>query len=168
MQPAFRLALAVTIVAASSSLRVFAASSDTQQEYEQVRKIALKDPKVRAAFDHANDKLNERILEIDPSLRPIVEQKTSGQPAQRQVAQHEAPSLVPFHSHTHVVTKGETLTSIAIKYKINVARLKAANNLSGNEKLRVGQRLTIPSPQKTTASSSHEGESWWTKVKNSF
>ena len=50
-----------------------AQGGDLAQEYDQVRKIALKDPKVRAAFDRANEKLNKRIIEIDPALKPFVE-----------------------------------------------------------------------------------------------
>ena len=42
-----------------------AQGGDLAQEYDQVRKIALKDPKVRAAFDRANEKLNRRIIEAN-------------------------------------------------------------------------------------------------------
>lgn len=43
----------------------------------------------------------------------------------------------------HTVAKGETLSSIAKSYKISVADLKKANNLTGDD-LKVGQKLTIP------------------------
>ena len=55
-----------------------AQGGDLAQEYSQVRKIALKDPKVRAAFERANEKLNKRIIEIDPALKPFVEGQGAG------------------------------------------------------------------------------------------
>ena len=55
-----------------------AQGGDLAQEYNQVRQIALKDPKVRAAFERANEKLNKRIIEIDPALKPFVEGQGAG------------------------------------------------------------------------------------------
>jgi N-acetylmuramoyl-L-alanine amidase len=43
----------------------------------------------------------------------------------------------------HVVRKGETLTSIANKYNVNIDNLRFANNL-GNDVLRAGSTLYIP------------------------
>jgi hypothetical protein len=77
---------------------------DLTEEYNQVRKIALKDPKVRAAFKKANEELDKRIIEIDPSLKPFIEK-------QRGTAKRVGPSK-PV-AKTHVVAKGETLTTIA-------------------------------------------------------
>ena len=111
--------------------------SDLAEEYNQVRKIALKDPKVRAAFRKANDELDRRIIEIDPSLKPFVEQ----QRGTRKVA-HSKKVIVKI---THVVAKGETLTSIARRYGITVDKLVQANLVSKQAPLRVGQRLIIPS-----------------------
>jgi nucleoid-associated protein YgaU len=111
--------------------------SDLAEEYNQVRKIALKDPKVRAAFRRANDELDRRIIEIDPSLKPFVEQ----QRGTRKVAR--AQKVIA--KTTHVVAKGETLTSIARRYGITVDRLIQANQISKQAPLRVGQKLIIPS-----------------------
>ena len=46
---------------------------------------------------------------------------------------------------THVVTKGETLTSIAKRYHVSVDMLVQANRISKQAPLQVGQRLVIPS-----------------------
>ncbi|MBQ0003527.1 MAG: M23 family metallopeptidase [Treponema sp.] len=46
---------------------------------------------------------------------------------------------------THKVQKGETLYSIGKKYQITVSELRAANNLSEKDVLKVGQNLEIPS-----------------------
>jgi nucleoid-associated protein YgaU len=111
--------------------------SDLAEEYNQVRKIALKDPKVQAAFRRANDELDRRIIEIDPSLKPFVEQQRGTRKA--------AHSKRTTASTTHVVAKGETLTSIARRYRLSVERLVQVNHLSKQAPLQVGQKLIIPS-----------------------
>ena len=111
--------------------------SDLAEEYNQVRKIALKDPKVQAAFRRANDELDRRIIEIDPSLKPFVEQQRGTRKA--------AHSKKTTASATHVVAKGETLTSIARRYRLSVERLVQVNHLSKQAPLQVGQKLIIPS-----------------------
>ena len=45
---------------------------------------------------------------------------------------------------TYKVEKGDTLYSISRKYQITVAELRAANNLSENDVIKVGQKLKIP------------------------
>ena len=110
--------------------------SDPAEEYNQVRKIALKDPKVRAAFRKANDELDRRIIEIDPSLKSFVEEK-------RGVGNKALAKKLT--KATHVVTKGETLTSIAKRYHVSVDTLVQANRISKQTPLQLGQRLVIPS-----------------------
>jgi nucleoid-associated protein YgaU len=111
--------------------------SDLTEEYNQVRKIALKDPKVRAAFRKANDELDRRIIEIDPSLKPFVERQRG--------TQKVAHSKKVTSKTTHVVAKGETLTSIAKRYGLTVDRLVLVNQISKHAPLQVGQKLIIPS-----------------------
>ena len=72
-----------------------AQGGDLAQEYDQVRKIALKDPKVRAAFDRANEKLNKRIIEIDPALKPFVEGQRGGKSRRNWPIYHAARYRVP-------------------------------------------------------------------------
>jgi nucleoid-associated protein YgaU len=133
----FSIAALCTIAPAQA-----AGTRELQAEYEQVRKIAMKDPGVRAAFAKANQKLNARILEIDPALRPIVEGQPAGQanPAP-QPAKRGAPAK-PMASY--IVAKGDTLTSIAALYKVSVADLKSANGIADERKLQAGQKLRIP------------------------
>lgn len=53
----------------------------------------------------------------------------------------------------HTVRKGETLTSIAERYSVDIQELQTKNNVSNPKQLQTGQRLTIPSTRvpKTTA-----------------
>lgn len=46
----------------------------------------------------------------------------------------------------HKVRKGETLTEIALAYKISVQAIKDANELSNANQIVVGQKLSIPAP----------------------
>lgn len=47
-------------------------------------------------------------------------------------------------ARTHVVKRGETLTAIAARYKVDIAALARANKLKDRDVLRRGQRLIIP------------------------
>ena len=54
-------------------------------------------------------------------------------------------SIYLFADSSHKVKKGETLYSIGKKYQITVSELRAANNLSEKDVIKVGQKLVIPS-----------------------
>jgi LysM domain len=122
-----------------------ALASNLEQEYDQVKKIAMKDPGVRAAFARAHEKLNRRILEIDPSLKPFVEAKGVKKKPGQSVGTSSQTISRSLASGVHIVAKGETLTSLARRYKVSVNSLVKANNLSKEGTLQVGQRLAIPS-----------------------
>lgn len=53
-------------------------------------------------------------------------------------------STICFADSKYKVNKGDTLFSISKKYQITVAELRAANNLSENDVIKVGQVLIIP------------------------
>ena len=75
---------------------------------------------------------------------PITQQP----PAEKIVEENEkpAPALVdkkrPLYM-THVVQKGDTLSTIAQKYSLSVETLRSMNNISGTH-LSVGKKLLIP------------------------
>lgn len=65
---------------------------------------------------------------------------------------------VRYSSRAHVVRKGETLASVARKYRVSIANLKRLNRL-GSAHLRVGQHLVVsqarPISRAKTASNAH-------------
>jgi hypothetical protein len=63
-------------VVASENLR-----AEMAREYEQVRKIALRDPRVRAAYATVDRRLEEKILQVDPVLRGYVSELKAGKTA---------------------------------------------------------------------------------------
>lgn len=56
----------------------------------------------------------------------------------------------------HVVKRGETLNSIARAYKVSLQSLCSANKKSLNYRVKVGQRLLIPSPRVKTGAPAQE------------
>jgi len=55
---------------------------------------------------------------------------------------------------THVVTRGETLTSIAKAYKVGVEELQKYNHIENDRKLQIGQTIAIPTSGSPTPSAS--------------
>jgi hypothetical protein len=129
------------------------------REYDQVRTIALRDPKVQKAFEKANAQLEAKILEIDPALENYVNARKPG-------AAHGAgfvapppsnagPVLKPLikpgesrgdlqRSRSHVLAAGETLGAVATRYRVPVADLRRVNHIKDDRKLVVGQVIVIP------------------------
>ena len=126
------LTLFVTAVAEAAP-----ASSELEREYQQVRKIALRDPQVRAAYEKADRRLAEKIVELDPAL------KNYAGPRSTAVTQTRPARVKQPVTRTHLVKKGDTLASIARQYGVTVADLHRLNRVSDERKLSVGQLLRI-------------------------
>ncbi len=135
-----------------------AASTTQEQEYEQMRKVALRDPKVRAAYEEADRKLEAKILQIDPALasyhhHPSQSSAATANTAAAAAQARPTPKPVsvatqPFQ-RSYVVVKGDTLTSISAKYAVTVAALKTTNHITDERKLGVGQVLAVPNGKET-------------------
>jgi len=120
------------------------AATNMEQEYQQVRKIALRDARVRAAYAEADEKLADRIVEIDPALKDYVKNREAGRAAPVAKTAPRKPKQTPAKGSTHVVAKGETLGAISKQYGVTVDALKSANHITDERKLRAGQSITIP------------------------
>ncbi|MBI5686385.1 MAG: LysM peptidoglycan-binding domain-containing protein [Verrucomicrobia bacterium] len=59
-----------------------------------------------------------------------------------------AMAPMPKATSSYTVVKGDTLSGIAHKSGTTVTALKQANNL-GSDTIRIGQKLTVPSPQES-------------------
>ncbi|MEI9893140.1 MAG: LysM domain-containing protein [Chthoniobacter sp.] len=141
------LALTVALLV-SPALHAATTGANLDQEYQQVRKIALRDPKVKGAYEEADRKLEAKIVQIDPALAhyrsqgPAEAAPAASAPKPTAHAK-PAPTAGGFHT-THPVAKGETLGGIASQYGVTVAALKTSNHIVDEKKLAVGQVLTIP------------------------
>ena len=140
--------LTLTIVLLASPVMHAASTANLEQEYQQVRKIALRDPKVQAAYEDADRKLQAKIVQIDPALANYQHFRASEAettvPTPKPATHPKPPVAIEDAQATHTVIKGETLGGIARHYGVTVAALKAANHIVDEKKLGVGQVLNIP------------------------
>jgi LysM repeat protein len=112
------------------------------------------------------DALTKKIDEINGKLDALSQQllKIEQQMSKPGVMIGEAtpaPSAVPAATAepahpggtTHVVARGETLTSIAKQYKVGVEELQKFNHIEDGRKLQAGQTVMIPPPSAATSPS---------------
>jgi LysM repeat protein len=132
------------------ALAPLSASAAAGSDYETVRRIAMRDPRVQDAFAKANQKLDEKIVQIDPTLAGYVRTHPAGHsgaaaaaPAKPAPAAQKKPAVPPTGT-AHVVKAGETLSSIAAKYGVSPENLQGTNRIRDEKKLKVGQTLIIP------------------------
>jgi LysM repeat protein len=92
------------------------------------------------------DALSQEILKLEQQIahmRPGVMIGESTPSAANAVAP-AASSPHPGGANTHIVARGETLTSIAKMYKVTVEELQNANHIEDGRKLQAGQTIIIP------------------------
>jgi len=94
------------------------------------------------------DALSQEVLKLEQQLahaRPgvMVGEAAPAAPATAAAAGVSA-SHSPVEGNTHIVARGETLTSIAKMYKVTVDDLQKANHIEDGRKLQAGQNITIP------------------------
>ena len=136
----FSFLLAAIICTTASAQVQSADRSDAALIDALTRKIDLQSAKI--------DALSRQILKLEQqvsAMRPGVMIGETPAPATP-----EAPKP-PQTGNSHVVAKGETLTSIAKMHKVSVEELQKFNHIENDRKLQIGQTIMIPAP--STASS---------------
>lgn len=105
------------------------------------------------------DMLSQQILKLQLELanqRPgVMIGETTPAPT-TSVSPGAQPSSKPANGNTHVVARGETLTSIAKMHGVSVSELQKSNHIDNPLKLQAGQTLIIPSPTPPATPSSGE------------
>lgn len=97
------------------------------------------------------DALSQQILKIEQQLSATKPGVMIGEPTPIPTAPTAAgtmsdpvkPSALAT-GNSHVIAKGETLTSIAKAYKVGVEDLQKFNHIENDRKLQVGQTIMIP------------------------
>ena len=102
------------------------------------------------------DALSQHILKLEQQgSRPgmmIGETTPSPVPSAATITTESAhPSSA--NGSTHVVARGETLTSIAKQHKVGVEDLQKFNHIEDGRKLQAGQTIMIPPPSASPAAS---------------
>jgi LysM repeat protein len=92
------------------------------------------------------DALSQEILRLEQqvaNIRPGVMIGESTPLPTSPAAAAGSPSH-PAGANTHIVARGETLTSIAKMYRVTVDELQTANHIEDGRKLQAGQTVIIP------------------------
>lgn len=84
---------------------------------------------------------------VDDSVAPVLNDKP---PAPVKSTPKPATPKPATPKRTYTVVKGDTLSGIGYRYRVNWRDIAAANNLTGTSVLREGQVLTLPDNAATT------------------
>lgn len=82
------------------------------------------------------------------NLVDVQQEGDAGQLENMEVRDEKLP--VELQSHIHVVKSGETLSSIAEKEHTSVKTLCRENNIHESSVIRIGQKLNVPGPKRTS------------------
>src|SRR5881398_3196791 len=130
-----------------------APKADKSHDATQLEALAKKIDEQNAKIDA----LSQEILKLEQQISHIRPGITIGE-STPSPANAAAPAMSPSHpaaaGNTHIVARGETLTSIAKMYKVTVDELQQANHIEDGRKLQAGQTIVIPTPSPGAAGSS--------------
>lgn len=103
-------------------------------------------------------KIDEQNLKIDLLSQQILKLQQELEHPRALSVDHAsataASTPLPADANTHVVARGETLTSIARLHKVTIDELQKLNHIEDATKLRAGQTLVIPGASPAAASPS--------------
>src|SRR6266478_4674795 len=140
--------LSALMLCANASGQTFAGNDKTEKMLETLsKKIDDQNAKI--------DTLSQQILKLEQQMakntRPgvMIGETPSPTPAASNGAITEAPKPTLQSGNSHVVAKGETLTSIAKMHKVSVEELQKFNHIENDRKLQIGQTIMIPPPAST-------------------
>lgn len=106
--------------------------SDAARLDEMMRKLDLQNAKI--------DTLSRQILKLEQQISATRPGVMIGETPSPAAAEAKAPQT----GNSHVVAKGETLTSIAKMHKVSVEELQKLNHIENDRKLQIGQTIMIP------------------------
>ncbi|MEP6821088.1 MAG: LysM domain-containing protein [Chthoniobacterales bacterium] len=115
--------------------------------------------KASAQLEALNKKIDEQSLKIDAlsqqllkmekqlaNTRPGVMIGESAPSASSAPSTAAAAPAAAADANTHIVAKGETLTSIAKTHRVGVQELQKFNHIENDRALQIGQTIMIPTP----------------------
>jgi LysM repeat protein len=145
--------LGALILSANAPAQTFAGNDKTEKMIEALsQKIDEQNAKI--------DALSQQILKLEQQVskfRPGVMIGETPSPAptstSNPTAEAPKPSATQPSGNSHVVAKGETLTSIAKMHKVPVEELQKFNHIENDRKLQIGQTIMIPQSASSPGSS---------------
>ena len=137
----FCLLTLATALSLPASAQTFAAGNDkaSAQLDALTKKIDEQNAKI--------DALSQQLLKLEQQLSTIrpgimIGEATPSPSTSSTVA--SSPVAPPAGGNAHVVTKGETLTSIAKANRVGVQELQKFNHIENDRALQIGQTIMIP------------------------
>lgn len=97
-------------------------------------------PSILVEADFISNPTVERRLKSSNHQTALAEAVVRGV---REYFERNAPPNTLFAKREHVISRGDTLSAIAVRYGTSVAALRSANNIDGSE-IREGEVLKIP------------------------
>ena len=134
--------LSAIMLCAIASAQTFAGNDKTEKMLEALsKKIDEQNAKI--------DTLSQQILKLEQQVsksRPgvMIGETPSPSPTTNATAEASKPAPTQQSGNSHVVAKGETLTSIAKMHKVTVEELQKFNHIENDRKLQIGQTIMIP------------------------
>jgi LysM repeat protein len=134
--------LSALMFCANAPAQTFAGNDKTEKMLEALsKKIDEQNAKI--------DTLSQQILKLEQQVakfRPgvMIGETPSPSPTTSNPTTAEAPKPTQQSGNSHVVAKGETLTSIAKMHKVTVEELQKFNHIENDRKLQIGQTIMIP------------------------
>ena len=136
----FSLLIFGLALCASAPGQTFAGNDNSSAQLEALtKKIDEQNTKI--------DALSQQILKMEQqlsALRPGIMIGESTPAPSTSAPTASIPVAAPAHGTAHVVTKGETLTSIAKANKVGVQELQKFNHIENDRALQIGQTIVIP------------------------
>jgi LysM repeat protein len=104
------------------------------------------------------DLLSQQILKLEQqiaTMRPgvMVGEATPASTPITATAPAPSTSAAANGGNSHMVARGETLTSIAKMHGVSITELQKFNHIENDRKLQIGQTLMIPAPGASPSSS---------------
>jgi LysM repeat protein len=126
----------------TASAETPAPKPDKSDDATQLEALAKKIDEQNAKIDALSQeilKLEQQIAHMRPGV--MIGEST---PSTASPVAAAASSPHPAGANTHIVARGETLTSIAKMYKVTVEELQNANHIEDGRKLQAGQTIIVP------------------------
>jgi LysM repeat protein len=141
-----------------ASAQTFAATPAKSSDAAQLETLAKKIDEQNAKIDTLSQqilKLQQQIANVRPGIMvgegaPTTSTTTTPSP--------EASPRASADGNSHVVARGETLTSIAKMHGVSVSDLQKYNHIDNPLKLQAGQTILIPPSPTPAPSGSPSGE----------
>jgi len=138
----------------TASAQTDAPNARKSVDASQLEMLAKKIDEQNAKIDALSQeilKLEQQIAHMRPGV--MIGESTPSPPVNPAAAVGAASSPHPAGTNTHIVARGETLTSIAKMYKVTVDELQAANHIEDGRKLQAGQTIIIPAASPAASNS---------------